>query len=321
MMRNEPIFIVGVPRSGTTLVRLILNSHSRIAIAPETHFFRIFWARRDKYGDLRKDENLQSFWGDFAQSKHFEDFRFHDEPDIRNRIFSGERSYNAILRTLLIAYAKQNSKIRWGEKTPGHLEYANTILDFYPDARIIHVIRDPRDVALAFKKVPWGSNHVFPNARLWNRYMDMPKRQGLTTSDAYFELRYEDLVTNPKAMIYALCDFIHEEPEDTMNEFYQTARQYIEKNEPWKDGCLRPLTSSNVGKWKRELSNWEIEQIFLKCERSMIEKGYIQPHHDLSPGARLVKNSKNLLFHFLWLVRRIFNKIGFSLFHVGKFLN
>ena len=307
---KQPIFIVGVPRSGTTLVRLILNSHSRIAIAPETHFFRHFWSHRDMYGDLQQDANLQAFWDDFSNSKYFQDFRFKDVQRICDKIFSGERTYKDIFSTLLVEYAKQNGKIRCGEKTPDHLEFAKTILDLYPDAKIIHVIRDPRDVALSFKRIPWGSNYVFSNARLWNRYMDIPKKQNLiSNSGSYLELIYEDLVTNSKEMIKVICSFIHEEPEDGMHKFYQSSERYIEKNEPWKNKCLQPLTSSYIGKWKDELSNWEIEQIVIKCGQRMIEKGYIQRQTNISFRETLILTSKKLLFHCLWFFRAILNKI------------
>ena len=173
---DEPIFVVGVPRSGTTLLRMMLNSHSRIAIAPETHFFRLFWANRHKYGDLNKDNNFQKLWNDLTKCKYFGDLKLKNVQKIYEDLFNGKRSYKAIFTKLIKEYAKQHNKTRWGEKTPGHLEYIKTILSFYPHAKMIHIIRDPRDVALSLKKVPWGSNDVFPIARFWKRYINIPKK-------------------------------------------------------------------------------------------------------------------------------------------------
>ncbi len=198
---EEPIFIVGMPRSGTTLVRMILNSHSKIAIAPETHFFLLFWSKRFRYGNLRRDDNFQRLWNDLTKCKYFRDLRLNNVQNIYNELFAGERSYKAIFEKLLKQYAKQNNKIRWGEKTPGHIKYLHTILSFYPYAKIIHVIRDPRDVALSLKKVPWNAGDVFINSKFWNQCINTPKKLGLTNSNLYIEVKYEDLVINPKDIL------------------------------------------------------------------------------------------------------------------------
>ena len=305
---SKPIFIVGVPRSGTTLVRMILNAHSKIAIATETHFFRLFWASRDRHGDIKQDQNLLKLWDTFIKTKYFKDLKIDNAHEISKMIFSGERSYKAIYETILKEYARQNNKIRWGEKTPEHLEFVGTIFDFYPDAQVINVIRDPRDVALSFKKVPFGSNCVFSIARLWNRYIDVPKKQDIINRGSYLEVKYEDIVIKPKKMIGEMCAFINEEPDEKMFQFQKYSHSYIEKNEPWKNGCLQPLTTSNIGKWKNELSNWEIEQVILKCERRMIEKGYISPKMNIKFRSRILKVTKNIFFHFIWVLRGLLKK-------------
>ena len=75
---ESPIFIVGVPRSGTTLLRMILNAHSKIGIATETHFVRLFWATHAKYGNLTNERNMNAFWKDLSDSKYFDDLKFND---------------------------------------------------------------------------------------------------------------------------------------------------------------------------------------------------------------------------------------------------
>jgi hypothetical protein len=300
---EEPIFIVGVPRSGTTLVRMILNAHSRIGIAPETHFFPLFWRFRERYGDLYEDHNLKKFWEDFSRSKYFRDFRFSESSMIRESIFSGERSYKSIFETLLKEYAQQHNKARWGEKTPDHLQFVDTILAFYPDAKIIHVIRDPRDVVLSFKKVPWGSTDVFSTARLWNRYIDMSRNFGRDRSNSFLEMRYEDLVFKPEESIKTLCQFVDEKPEGKMLNFHRHTKEYVEKNEPWKEECLHPLTQSNVGKWRRELTRFEAQQVSVKCRSRMMEKGYMKRQGKLSYPNTCLFAAESLVFCLLWALR------------------
>jgi hypothetical protein len=307
---NKPIFIVGVPRSGTTLLRLILNAHSRIGIATETHFLRIFWSARQKYGDLEKNCNLDAMWSDLKGSKYLKDLNLKNIEEIRLKVNNGERSYKNIFRTLLTEYAEQRGKVRWGEKTPGHLEFVEDLVAFFPDCKIIHVIRDPRDVCLSFKKVPWGSNNVYSNARLWNRYIDLCENKSFYKCAAYIEVKYEELVTNPKKQIEHICKFIGEKAEDQMLYFYQFAGQYLEKDEPWKNGCFNPLTSENIGKWRRELTKWEVEQINIKCENNMLKKGYLEYTNKLSLAYILLRYLKLFVYSLIWLFRSFFYKLA-----------
>ncbi|AMM41430.1 protein-tyrosine sulfotransferase [Candidatus Desulfofervidus auxilii] len=306
---DEPIFIVGVPRSGTTLLRMMLNSHSRIAIAPETHFFRLFWANRHKYGDLNKDNNFQKLWNDLTKCKYFGDLKLKNVQEIYEDLFNGKRSYKAIFTKLIKEYAKQHNKTRWGEKTPGHLEYVKTILSFYPHAKMIHIIRDPRDVALSLKKVPWGSRDVFPIARFWKRYINIPKKMKVIHSYSYLEIRYEDLVRSPEETLKVICNFINEKVEKNMFKFYLVSENYLPENEPWKTGCLKPLNSEYIGKWKTKLKEWEVKQIIATCSHEMLEKGYIENEPNFSFTDKLVLKSKNLQSYIKsfirWIVRRI----------------
>lgn len=302
-IKDSPIFIVGVPRSGTTLLRMILNAHSKIGIATETHFLRIFWSARSKYNDLLTEDGMSAFWEDLSGSKYFDDLNFNDTEEIRQKIFEGNRNFKDIFKTLMKEYACQRGKIRWGEKTPGHLMYSNVLLDFFPDCRIIHVIRDPRDVCLSFKKIPWGSNYAFSNARLWNRFIDFSRQQWLYSKFSYIEIRYEDLVSRPKESIEVLCRFIGVAPEDQMLSFHQYSDDYLEKNEPWKNGCFNPLTEKNIGKWELELTSWEIEQINLKCEKNMVEKGYLENSWKNGPFSYLKKILEKVVIHTIWFVR------------------
>jgi len=299
-------------RSGTTLLRMMLNSHSKIAIAPETHFFRLFWANRYKYGDLNNDNNFKKLWNDLIKCKYFNDLKLKNPQKIYEDLFNGERSYKAIFERLLKEYANQNNKLRWGEKTPGHLEYLETILSFFPFAKIIHIIRDPRDVALSYKKVPWGTKDVFSTARWWNRYINISKKWSLQSNISFLEIKYEDLIIKPKETLKIVCSFIEEDFEEQMLNFHLCSKQYMVKDEPWKEGVLKPLTVSNIGKWKKELSKWEIEQIEVKCRRNMIEKGYIQEPFNMFLIKKFVLINKNVFFCTLWFFRVFFRKIAKS---------
>lgn len=273
-----PIFVVGVPRSGTTLLRLLLNAHSKIAIGPETHFFKQVWALREKYGDLAKHENLQALWSDYTGEKSFEDFRFEDISSVEETIFSSSKSYAGLLKDLLTLYAQREGKLIWGEKTPEHLFNVEEILEWYPTARIVHVIRDPRAVCSSLTKVPWSSDDLISNARVWNRYLEhaeqLKGKPGIASR--MLEVLYEDLIANTEDTLIRICEFLDLEFETQMLEFHQQSSQYVEKDEPWKNNALSPLNTSSINKWKQEITATQRSELEAVSRKHMIQHGYLK---------------------------------------------
>ncbi len=161
----EAIFIVGASRSGTSLMRHILERSDRIAIARENHFVghlranegaRIYFRRA---GDPASDETMRKivemiYTGDFQRQSRWREvstfWRWLVEnvprEEMEGRLFASDRTERGLFIAFLRAYADKQGRPIMGEKTPAHLAYVDTLLEWFPDARIVHMIRDPRGV-------------------------------------------------------------------------------------------------------------------------------------------------------------------------------
>ena len=143
-------FIVGIPRSGTTLLRLQLDSHPALAIPPETGFGHLL--AEIGIEASRADDALDALtalptWPDLGIDDD-------DVAGMRSRL--GDQGAADALRAVYGAYAARHGKPRWGDKTPGHLAHMGALSHALPEARFIHIIRDGRDVAASIRGLPFA---------------------------------------------------------------------------------------------------------------------------------------------------------------------
>lgn len=212
-------FIVGVGRSGTTMLRLMLDAHPQLAIPPETHFVPdLIAAIDDGVGPEEAVEVMRSVrqWGDLQIEGDEVLARFRSLP----RFDSG-----AALRAFYEIYAERQGKPRWGEKTPAYVRSMRQIERVLPEARFIHVIRDGRDVALSRWKRTLGDGERAPAAQVaagWQRRIRRAQKQGKRLSH-YLELRYEDLVTDTEPNLRRICEFVELDWDPAMLRYYERA--------------------------------------------------------------------------------------------------
>lgn len=144
---SAPFFIVGSARSGTTLVRMILNSHPGVAVPPESRFIVELW-RGEKAVDV--GETLAAL----AAHPRFQLWSLPIEK-VREQLGPTARApYAEIMTAAYTAYAKSRGKTRWGDKTPRYVQHIPLLAELFPDARFVHIIRDGRNVALSYADVP-----------------------------------------------------------------------------------------------------------------------------------------------------------------------
>lgn len=199
--------IVGAPRSGTTLLRFMLDSHPDLAIPPETGFLTLKF-RRWLRGDRLRRKFFQRvisypesapFWADFEI-----DAEVFWTALTRINPFTVADGYRAFYKL----YAERFGKSRWGDKTPYYCLELDRIRRVLPEARFIHLIRDGRDVAMSLRKM-WFSPgpEVEVQAAYWKKFVGAGRRAGLGRTD-YIEVRYEDLILNTQHTLERICNFI-----------------------------------------------------------------------------------------------------------------
>jgi hypothetical protein len=249
-------FVVGVGRSGTTLLRLMLDAHPLLAIGPETQFVPELPGADDPIEAIVGART----WGDFGL-----------DPDEFARTAAGQ-DLAGVLRTFYSLYAESQGKSRWGEKTPGYVREMDSIAAVLPEARFIHLIRDGRDVALSRRARGMGADKpMAKTANLWRRRIEDARNQARALDGRYMELRYEDLVADAEPELRAICAFIELDFDPAMLRHSDGAegrlaelgdleavggRQARDAHERASAHALarQPASTARTGTWRTEMS-------------------------------------------------------------------
>ncbi len=269
----SPVFLVGCPRSGTTLLQQLLDAHPDIAIAPETHFIRNFWLKRKDYGDLTNDANYQALLEAICNIPEFVEMEL-SIAAFRDAAQNVERNYASLLDLLLEQFCQNRNTKIVGEKTPNHLLYMQTLQEFFPTARFIHIVRDPRAVVNSWKTVPWSTGSISGDAEVWRRYM-ATARQSPPDSRAVFILHYEQLISESEECLKKLCHFLDLQFDVKMLNYHASRSTRVNiTREPWKGNAVTPVSNKSLTRWQQELTKAEVATIELVAGEEMSQFGY-----------------------------------------------
>ncbi|WP_417214490.1 sulfotransferase family protein [Bizionia sp.] len=285
---NRPIFILGNPRSGTSLLRLMLHSHSEISIPPESHFF--LWLE-DKYKHWSSD-CLDEFIEDLFASTKFETWNIEREALRAFLIAEKVLSYGQLISLIYAFYIQQEGQettTYWGDKNSLWIEKLEVIKTHYPNAFFIHIVRDGRDVACSYKSLnkkifdspyaPKLPNQVVDIAQVWKtnvEAVDLFLLEKVKPTNK-ITIRYEDLINTPTEMITKILDklALHIE-QDQLNYFLKDSQDI----EPlaflkWKEKLKQPLDIKNIGKFKHELTNTDIASFNFIAKTTLRKYNYL----------------------------------------------
>jgi hypothetical protein len=274
-------FIVGVGRSGTTLLRLMLDAHSTLAIPPEANFSSAIAAfEQGGAGPAVEAMVGHELWADYNLSA--DEFARRVESR-RPRVFAD------VLRVFYGFYAELQGKSRWGNKTPYFLARMTLVQEVVPEARFVHIVRDGRDVALSTVPVWFGPNDIAGVAREWSRMLTMARRQADSLAH-YTEVRYEDLVREPVPVLQRLCEFLELEWEPAMLDYHRHAAERLsaELGDVVEGGLRvsaserraihrlldRPPQLDRVERWRREMSAADLRNFESVAAGSLRDFGY-----------------------------------------------
>jgi len=258
---DRPIFVMGCPRSGTTLLQLMLHRHSHIAIPPENRFLLEGYLRRREFGDLRAEENRARLadWIVDRRGSKFADLGL-DRAAIHAAIIGGPSTLGGAFATILQAYAHRFGKPRWGDKRPAYLTNVDMIRRLFPAAQLVTIVRDGRDCAASLREMPWQRRKDIASlAAQWAYNVDCGRRAARRLpADSYHELRYEDLVADPAATLGRLCDFLGERFEPAMTEPARIAGQAVPRQKTWHECTHQAVAPVRVQSWRTRLTPEEI---------------------------------------------------------------
>jgi hypothetical protein len=243
-----------------------------VTMPPELHFVHITYMRRQRMSDIRSDRGWEQARNAIkARCKH-SDIEM-DEAVFDAMCACGQRTYSWLLRAWLTAIGTVDGARMVGEKTPNHCEWVLEIIAMIPEARIIHIMRDPRDSALSQKEA--FGRHALQAAVRWKRDIEMHRDcTRLISPDRYTAVRYEDLVTDPQAVLQPLSAFLGVEYVEEMLDPSGREKKGFSAYEEHKLRTLEKVTNSRIGRYKQRMSAMDIAVIERVCGPLMEEMGY-----------------------------------------------
>ncbi|MEL6662771.1 MAG: sulfotransferase [Pseudomonadota bacterium] len=283
-------FIVGMPRSGTTLLCELLGRHPSIIPTPETHLFRRYFRTPRAVGTILSGAEQSRLADRFERDDRLGQLDLAAIVDAAR----GEgvaRTGAALLQEVLLAGSGARDGQLILEKTPDHVFFLPALKLAFPDSLIIHIYRDPRAVSASLKQVPWDNNPAVWHARQWRRAVSAASGAGA----AVHHVAYEDLVRAPEDVLSDLFARLGVEPASTLNR--QSAESSFDPHlEPWKARASAPPDPSRLDWWRLTLNRGDIAVIEAVCGGQMPRLGY-QREHRLQTGdvAALGAQSAQLL--------------------------
>jgi hypothetical protein len=276
---SAPVFVVGGPRSGTTLLAAMLAAHSAFDCGPETHcLWR--WSRlgRRVRARILDPDDWPEAATRFVCSLRLGERRVHllyglDRDAVRAWLTARPPSLAALLGSLTEQRAARHGRPRWVEKTPRHLEVAELIASTWPEARILRIVRDPRDAAVSLTRVPFGTPSMVTNLSMLAR-MDEASAAFFRVATRAMTLRYEDLVVEPERELRRVCAHVGVAYEPTMIEDRARSDGLAAEHEWWKGPVTGPLDPSRVGGWRRDMPPAVQRYAALNLAAYLAEHGY-----------------------------------------------
>lgn len=246
--------LVGCGRSGTTLIRNVLDTHPDLAITHEAHFVGPLARVRMRFetdSGLLIEPFLEAIYGDpnfVRQGVDREQLTVSMQSD-------RPLDYADAVRRVFSIYAAAHDKALYGDKTPGSVSHMKLLAKLFPEARFIHIIRDGRAVALSYMERPeWGPDTAAEAAHHWLSRVERGRAAGKNLgSGRYLEVRYEDMVSDPESATRKMCRFLELDYAVEMLNYQESSAQLIaaSKNPGAFINLAKPVT--------KDLRDWTVE--------------------------------------------------------------
>jgi len=276
-------FIVGCIRSGTTLLRSMLGSHPDLAIPPEARFISHLH-RVHGHGAV----DVERFVTDLYRDDRFELWQL-DEAAVRDALrAAAPLDFSGAIRCVYRCYAATVGKPRYGNKTPRYVRDIPLLHAVLPEARFVHLVRDGRDVARAIADAPFGPSTLSTAAMLWDHDVRAGIDAGRALPDGwYHQVRYEDLVADPRRVMTALCEAMALPFDEAVLDPSEESRRAAGavRHPDAHVNVQRPLTAG-LRDWRVDLADHDVALVEALAWRALDAAGYERRHAPLPLGAR-----------------------------------
>jgi hypothetical protein len=286
---DRPLFVVGCPRSGTTMLSLMLHAHPNLAMPPETRFLTYTWRKRRAFGDLETEEQRIALASMVTRrGSRVRDLAL-DPLELQKKIFDGPPTIGSAFGIVFREFAQLHGRARWGDKRPAYYQEVDVLLRLFPDAQIVHIIRDGRANVASLKRMPWWKFDSITSMATWSlaEYC-MRRNQKRLPADTFYAIRYESLVADPETELRKLCVFLDEEFHEAMLH-PQRVTGVVPERKTWHESLKTTVNESAVDSWRTGLDPWELGLMETVLRRKLRRNGYEISGAGKRPSLRLIR--------------------------------
>ncbi len=278
---RQKVFLVGVGRSGTSLLQAMLNAHSEVFFLPETGFFRKYVVT-GKISQAVQQHGMSGLTDCLAKDARIKRLGPDLIGDIEKQGLLKDSADFEVADKLIYEFLHKSlheglhERIT-GDKDPKLIEHIDVLKSLWPTSKVIHIYRDPRDVLLSKKKAKWSQSQSNFGRLIANvaQFSMAAKAENKFGRSEIHTVRYESLINNPQSVLREICEWLDIKFEDRMLAHQKSAQELVFKDElQWKSEVLGPVLPSNTGKWQKELSTFEAEWTAQSCAQAMEAGSY-----------------------------------------------
>ncbi len=283
-----PVFVVGFMRSGTSLLRAMLDEHPKLAVSTDSMFIPRFWHDRRRYGTTNHID-ARRLVADVLSYPRVREWELPESIVSAALETLDEATFADAVRVVFEMYADARGKPTWGEKTPGYVLRLPLLASLFPDARFVHVIRDGRDATLSCLDRGVIANSVAVGADRWHQRVSKGVVDGRALGpQRYLEVRYEELVADPTGVLSSVCDFLDLEFDPRMLGYMDRALSELpQRVRSRHDNLLKPPTPG-LRDWRREMAPSDVAIFESVAGRLLDELGYERGVDRIPLSARLL---------------------------------
>jgi len=299
---EAPIFIIGTERSGTNLLRLMLDAHPDIAVPHPPHILKNFFDLEPLYGDLGVDSRFMTLINDVLGmiALHPYPWRINLDADT---IFQScrDRSLVSIFFAIYDQYSTTKGKQRWACKSTFMIRHVALVRRYFQSAKFIYLVRDGRDVAASARETIFNHYSAYYSACLWRQ----EQRDGIHWLEKLGDkeillVKYEELVHDPEITLRSLCTFLDVQFHPEMLEYFKTeeAKRSGALSEAWRN-TAKPVQGESVGRFRRVLSEGDIALFETLAREELLYFSYPLKSGNSESEAFRCKNSNFRLWYLL----------------------
>lgn len=299
-------FIIGTGRCGTTLFQSMLSSHSRIAVLPETGFFWKF-DPLIHFSDPLAESQMEAYIRSCTENWWWQDLGL-DSEAFADAVQEGMRSSQEIFLWILGQLSGRSGKVKIGDNTSVYGMKAVRMFELFPEAKFIHLYRDPRDVVSSLLSQYWWKPNSTMRAAIYCReFLEYAKKlQQRLSSDRFLAVQYESLVKQPERELQRTCAFLGEKFEPNMLRFYERSeRGFVEIEGDWKNLTLTPLTEARQQIYRQRLTTRQIRTVEFTLGKLLGEYGY-KPDPQVPDYFNW--RIEDLIERIIWELKRLWDK-------------